>query len=152
MAEITDLNKGKLKMPGGAIKELGGIPGATSKLNQAKGLVDSINNTVNSIQRLLGPVIERAQGQQQINKNPNPVEQEKAMNPGDDVIRMPETKKQDPGPSDQDLIKQFSTPEGLKKLDGILEEIQSNLGDCKISELRGELESFKQLATGGKKK
>lgn len=150
MGEITDLNKGKIKMPGGAIKELGGIPGATSKLNQAKSLVDSINNTINSVQKLLGPVIERAQGQQQINKNPSPAQQEKAMNPDHNVIRMPE--KQDPGPSDQNLIKQFSTPEGLKKLDGILEQIQSNLGDCKISELRGELESFKKLATGGKKK
>ena len=147
MAEITDLNKGKLKMPGGAVKELGGIPGATSKLNQAKSLVDSINSTINSFQKLLAPVIERAQGQQQINRIPSPTEQEKAMNPGNDVIRMPEKKT----PSDQDLIKQFSTPEGLKKLDGILEQVQNNLGDCKISELRGELESFKKLATGGKK-
>jgi hypothetical protein len=150
MGEITDLSKGKIKIPGGAIKELGGIPGATSKLNQAKGLVDSINSTINSVQKLLGPVIERAQGQQQVNRIPSPTQQEKAMSPGNDVIRMPE-KKQDPGPSDQDLIKQFSTPEGLKKLDGILEQVQNNLGDCKISELRGELESFKQLATGGKK-
>ena len=149
MGEITDLNKGKIKMPGGAIKELGGIPGATSKLNQAKGLVDSINSTINSVQKLLGPVIERAQAQQQINKIPSPAEQEKAMNSGKDVIRLPETNKQ---PSDQDLIKQFSTPEGLKKLDGILEQVQASLGDCKISELRGELESFKQLASGGKKK
>ena len=150
MGEITDLSKGKIKIPGGAIKELGGIPGATSKLNQAKSLVDSINSTINSVQKLLGPVIERAQGQQQVNRMPNPVQQEKAMSPGNDVIRMPE--KQDPVPNDQDLIKQFSTPEGMKKLDEILEQIQKSLGDCKISELRGELESFKQLTTGGKKK
>lgn len=148
MGEITDLNKGKIKIPGGAIKELGGIPGATSKLNQAKGLVDSINSTINSVQKLLGPVIERAQGQQQVTRIPSPTEQERSMNPGNESIRLPEPNKQ---PSDKDLIKQFSTPEGLKKLDGILEQVQNNLGDCKISELRGELESFKKLATGGKK-
>jgi phosphoenolpyruvate carboxylase len=140
MGEITDLSKGKIKMPGGAIKELGGIPGATSKLNEAKGLVDSINSTINSVQKLLGPVIERAQGQQQVNKIPSPTQQEQAMSPNNDIIRLPEKQQLQSTNNDQ-METYFSSPEGLQKIADAIDKFIPLIGDAKLSEVKDLIQS-----------
>jgi len=62
MSLITDLNKKPGSQIVNTVKSSGGLPGAVSKLKQAKDLIDSGKALVDSISGLVQPMIERAQG------------------------------------------------------------------------------------------
>ena len=146
MVEITDLKKSPGADLVGTINEVGGIKKATSKLKEAKDLVDSIQNIFGSVERLISPLVKKKmqQDSQYVN-NPNPVVQEQAMQ-----------QRVAPGPPQQQpdnnqVEAYFSTPEGMNKIVEAIDKFTPLIGDAKLSEVKELLQGINKPEDKGKK-
>lgn len=146
MVKITDLTDRKTDIAGSvskAVNPMDLIAKGTSDIDTTLGKINSIFDKALMIIDKLKPV------QQNQNKmiNVSPVQQERAMqNQGG---APPAIKK-----TNEDLINQFATPEGIQTIDGILATVESMKGEgCTVKELRAELKQLGKMigATDEKK-
>lgn len=137
MSLITDFNKTPGDKAISVVKQAGGLPGAVNTLQQIKGVTDSINGIISSVNLLVDKI---RPAQSNINTNPTPLQQEKAMTP-----------KQTP---DQDLnMDQFQKmildPQGRKKLTKGLDQLAELVGPgATIKDLKEALESIDKKGKG----
>jgi len=123
-------------------KAVSNITKSANTLQQGKALVDSLNTLFGSINNLVGPFVARYQ-----NKNPDPIAQEKSMNPNYNLpAQQQPVKNENKGPSinEAQIVNFLSTREGQKALVKGLKKVKELFGDVKISELEEAVKGMEE--------
>ena len=125
-----------------------GIEGATNWIQQGIQFVNSLTQLMNAFNS--NPLFQRIipqQGNEVLNSDISAKIHKQQMAPALPAVA--------PTPaqgslSDQDLMNFFNTPDGMKKISSILEQVKAVTGDCKLSELQNFVNTFSPNKTQSK--
>ena len=137
MVDVSDFSKAKPGFkPPPIPKEAKGLPGAVTKLKQAKDLVDSIGSIVKSVETLVGPLIQKKMEGQNLGGN---VEMPP---PKENVAPAPPKTESKPKESKTDIEAYFKTEAGINTVIEAIDQFVPLIGDAKLSEVKGLLQDL----------
>jgi len=143
MVDVSDFSKAKPGFkPPPIPKEATGLPGAVTKLKQAKDLVDSIGSIVKSVETLVGPMIKKKMemGGQNLGGNVEMPPKKEDVAPAPPKT---EKTKESPKESKADVEAYFKTDEGMNTIIEAIDRFIPLIGDAKLSEVKQALVELK---------